>query len=327
MLPIDKGVLPLGCHWPVQLARVIAAHYGALQSQQEGQEGVAQEHQYQGCESRSCLMTAGEEPCAVCWLLLSHLAPHIHRWSKRQRTERGRSARLAQWTLWPTASSFLLTRCGGLPSSTSVLEKHAWNCVCAVLKFNKEKDLLLKTCTKTEKQTRAQPSAQRLQGPCLAYQARHRIPAVLQSRDNAGAAAVASGAKRRRQREHKPLRYDVVAAASKVRPVLRPPTPKRRAVAKAAAAGPSSAAAGQAGGLADGAAHDLWAEEPAKQSAADADFAEAAQLAVQALRRGAEDGMLPRAAKRRCNLSARDLFAECACARHRAHHTHCLCYE
>ena len=124
----------------------------------------------------------------------------------------------------------------------------------------------------------------------------------MQSRDSAGAAAVERGTKRRRQREHKPLRYDVVAAASKVRPVLRPPAPKRKAAAKAAAAIPSSAA-GLAGRPADGAARDLWAEEPVKQSAADANFAEAAQLAVQALRKGGEGGVLPRAAKRRCGLS------------------------
>lgn len=147
----------------------------------------------------------------------------------------------------------------------------------------------------------------------------------MQSRDSVSAAAVERGTKRRRQRERKPLRYDVVAAASKVRPVLRPPAPKRKAAAKPPAAASSSAAAGQVGGVADGAARDLWAEEPVKQSAADADFAEAAQLAVQALRRGAEGGVLPRGAKRRCGSSPAPLGQRVAAQRpHSVHIKHSI---
>jgi hypothetical protein len=111
---------------------------------------------------------------------------------------------------------------------------------------------------------------------------------ALQGRDDGQVAAAKSGALRRpRRREPKPLRCDVVAAAAKTaRPVVRPPAPKRKAPVKpATAAGKSGrAAAGAAGPGAPPAPAllDLWAEAPARVTLAEADFAEAAALAVQA---------------------------------------------
>lgn len=80
----------------------------------------------------------------------------------------------------------------------------------------------------------------------------------------------------------------------------------RRHKAGAAGTGDAAQVSGRKleGASEDAALRDLWAEPLARRDADEADFAEAAELAVKSQRGGVDAALLPHAPKRRCGVAA-----------------------